>query len=360
MPDTVLAFSESETLPEGPSGFDWTEEPGINPSASLREPGDFWESRFEELPIQVQSRGITQQNKKPNQSQFWESQTIFKYSVAAKLKALGRQDLADPILNCHTTFTVGVCNACGKTSKFPNRCDRFYCPECQPRRAREKRESVEWWAKLIEQPKHVVLTVKNVPDISSGHVKQLKKWFTALRRSKFARNWKGGFYAIEVTNEGRGWHLHIHALVDARYIDARMLSEVWERVTGHFGRIVKITDGRNRSYLGELLKYGVKGSDLAGWSGTNIADFIDAFTGVRLFGVFGSLYGARTKWADFIATLSRTKARCPCGACDMSYHDESFLLRLELAQAHIPTIRPPPLPETMEFTAVGFAPIYRH
>lgn len=285
----------------------------------------------EELPgqkVQLERRGITSHpydtNKEHKQDEyqanFWSSQTIFKFAIAAKLREAGEPHLAADLEHCHSELTYAKCNGCGSVSKFLNRCDRFYCPECTPRLSMERKRSVEWWTKEVVQPKHVVLTVRNFDNLTQQKVKWIKACFSKLRRTKFAHGWQGGFYSLEVTNEGKGWHLHIHALVDARWIDARELSITWNRVTKGEGNIVKVKDCRSKSYLQEVTKYAVKGSDLSKWTGFDIVTFIQAFSGVRTFGVFGSLYGKRTAFREWIKSLRDQKPLCKCGCNQISYY----------------------------------------
>jgi len=170
----------------------------------------------------------------------------------------------------------------------------------------------------------VVLTVKNVPDLTRSHVQQFKRWWDVLRRSKSARNWRGGFYSLEVTDGGRGWHLHLHALIDAEWIDKTGLCDAWNRTTNGMGGIVEAKDACGPSYLAEVGKYAVKGPQLAAWTPAQIQTFIVAFTGLRSFGVFGTLYGARTKFAEFIATLRDARPRCQCGGCNVRYLSYPF------------------------------------
>jgi len=299
--------------------------------------------RFDAEPLKLERRGTTQQL---HQSLLWAKCTIHKNTVAAKLRAFGRLEEAANLENCHTHYTVAVCNGCQKVQKFPNRCDLFYCAECQPRLSQDRKKAVEWWTTEIKQPKHVVLTVKNVADLNSGHVQQLRKWFTNLRRSKFARNWIGGFYSIEVTNEGNGWHLHLHILVDARWIDSIELSSQWAKQTNGFGRIVKVQDARKKDYLAEVTKYCVKGVQLAAWDARTISTFIDAFKGLRTFGVFGSLYGARTKFYEFWKSVSGQKPACSCGCCDARYFSEAEFLERDLIPARQSEPIPPPSNDT--------------
>ena len=206
-------------------------------------------------PLQLETRGLTSHvcttrtaaEKRKYQEEFWAAHTQHKFSVASKLRQAGDIERAERLEWCHSEYSVGQCLDCGKITRFPVRCDQFFCPECQPKLARERRESIEWWTKEITQPKHVVLTLINLPDLEPAHVRGLKVCLARLRRTAFctklthfwvnnqtgARSkikcfraqtathhtetsypWLGGFYSIEVTNEGRGWHLHLHCLVD--------------------------------------------------------------------------------------------------------------------------------------------------
>jgi hypothetical protein len=310
-------------------------------------------SRFD-APLQLENRGTTSQEVTPqivlngrlHQQLLWAKCTIHKNTVAAKLRAYGRSEPAATLERCHTVFTVAQCSGCQAVQKFPNRCDLFFCPECQPRLAADRKKAVGWWTQRIEQPKHMVLTVKNVPDLTKAHVLEFKKWFSNLRRTAFARNWLGGFYSLEVTNEGKGWHLHLHALINARYIDKFLLSEKWSKVTNGMGRIVEVRDARQKNYLAEVTKYAVKGVQLAAWTGQEIATFIDAFTGVRTFGVFGDLYGMRTRFAEWFKMVRDQKPLCKCGCSQMHYFTEAqFLEKDFVAVGNAETIPPPKAPD---------------
>jgi len=308
----------------------------------------------EDLAIQLEIRGTTAQKvlapvTRPvslYQQEFWAKQTAHKNATAAKLREVGEVDRARGLEDCHSYYTIGVCNGCATVSRFPNRCDKFYCAECQPRLGKERQQQVEWWTHLLRQPKHVVLTMQNVSDLSAAHVDELRRCFTKLRRRKFASNWTGGFYSIEVTNEGKGWHLHLHALIEAKWIDSAELALAWHSSTKGFGRIVKVRDVRDRSYLAEVTKYVAKGAQLAAWSGDSIRTFINAFEGKRTFGVFGELYGARTEFAEFIATLKSAKTKCQCGCNSFRFYTELEFEERFLVPNSPTATRPPPATKT--------------
>jgi hypothetical protein len=245
----------------------------------------------------------------------WEREIVFQQSILAKLRAVGKVALAGKMQECHTIETFKRCNGCRKLTKFFNRCELFFCPICAPRLSRERKQAVEWWTKQVNQPKHLVLTVRNTSDLTKEYVQFLKAQLSKLRRSKCFRSVAGGFYSMEVTNEGRGWHVHFHILLDSPWLCMPDVSETWAKLIGQDFAICKIKDCRSGDYLREVTKYAVKGSELAGWSGLTVATFIESFTGVRFFGVFGSLYAKRTEWREWIEALTEIKPQCACG-CD--------------------------------------------
>ena len=267
------------------------------------------------------------------QQEFWERQTLYIETIISKLDTSGHSSTADQIRDCHTEVSYRRCCGCASVSKFYNRCDRFWCPLCTPRLARERREEVEWWTRECLQPKHVVLTVRNTARLTKQRVQDLKASFARLRRTKFASNWIGGLYRLECTNESKGWHLHIHALINARFIDAKQLAVEWGKQVGQDFAVVYVRDCRDHSYLAEVTKYAVKPSELAKWSGDQIAEFVAAFTGLRSFAVFGSLYGKRTEWSAWIESQELDRRACDCGCVDFRILSEGEMLALDLQPA---------------------------
>jgi hypothetical protein len=138
------------------------------------------------------------------------------------------------------------------------------------------------------------------------------------------------------------------------------LSEKWQHVTNGLGRIVHVSDARQKNYLAEVTKYAVKGVQLAAWSPEQIATFLDAFDGVRTFGVFGSLYAIRTQFAEWFKSIRDAKPPCKCGCSEAHYFTEAqFLEKDFVAVGNVETIPPPtiPHPEFSNFLPnVNFGP----
>jgi hypothetical protein len=212
--------------------------------------------------------------------------------------------------------------------------------------ARERRALVEAWSQKIKQPKHLILTAKNTDDFSEAYLRWFKKQFAKLRRRKITQAWRGGFYSIETTwTVGEGAHVHLHVLVDADWINISQIAVEWGKLMGQDFAICKVKDVRKDSYLQELCKYVAKGSQMVKWPGLQLTRFIDAIANVRLFGVFGSLYGERKAMADFLAELHRARNVCECGCNNYRFFTESEwdweILTRELAAA-IPPPKPAP------------------
>ena len=317
-----------------------------------------WDPNFRLRPrlleaeaIPLEMRGITshRQEWRPSkpaslrQKTLWKRNYFHKLSVAAHLRQAGLEEEALKLEYCHTVFTVCSCNKCSQVRKFPNRCDLFYCPECANHLQAEADKQVSWWAVRVKQPKHVVLTIRNIRDLTPQHVDEFRAMFGKLRRRKFARNWRGGFYRIQITNDGKGWHVHLHALVDAKWIDGQQLKQEWLSATKGFGYIVHVKDARPADYLKVVTRYIVSGNQIAAWSAATTKTFVRAFQNKRTFGVFGSLYGARTEFSEWLATLKLAKPRCDCGSHDVTYWNEHDWTEHCNRAPHQYAPRPPPM-----------------
>ena len=78
----------------------------------------------------------------------------------------------------------------------------------------------------------MTLTLKNIEDNQFGrhHVKWIRECFSKLRK-RFEKEIWGGFYVVQATNTGKGWHLHLHVLYEGRYIQQEVLSGACKYIT---------------------------------------------------------------------------------------------------------------------------------
>jgi hypothetical protein len=234
-----------------------------------------------------------------------------KHSVAEKLHQAGLHDHAARLQRCGTQPAYLVCIKCRGVRKVFNHCDRLFCPTCQPRLARKREQQVAW--RVEELPRgasHLVLTLANVPDnvLTRDYLLWVKNCFAQLRRLKLARKWSG-FYSLQVTNNGNGFHVHLHVLVGCPFIDIPKIKEEWARITNGVGQIVKVVPGHPN--LPRLVRYVVRPSELAFWTPAQVGAFARAVNNVRTFAVFGSLWSLRTRYAQWIRENSSSEAPVP-------------------------------------------------
>lgn len=190
----------------------------------------------------------------------------------------------------------------------------------------------EQYPKLI--PAMVTLTVKNGPDLHERMHRlevAFKKMLTGARlgRSKGTRNkpieWnkvKGHVAAFEVTNEGKGWHPHLHVFVLLeKYIDQKALSLEWKNYTID-SPIVGITKCRKNNLVAalcETLKYSSK---LHTMKPEHVIQVAEECKGKKWINSAGILRGVKIPnidsdddtgltgpWRDYIARWLHSQAR---------------------------------------------------
>jgi hypothetical protein len=221
-----------------------------------------------------------------------------------------------------------TCKDCGETTSFEYRCNIKWCPRCQWRIANARQEKIAEWAKNVRQPKHIVTTQTNFQILTKRKIREHQKNLIRLRRSTCFDQVKGGCVSVEITNESRGWHLHAHWLVDARWIDASLLSQTWGHIVGQEFAIVKVKDVRGREFTHEICKYLAKGSEIASWPPEQISEFVQAIRGRRFFFAFGSLFASGREIRAALLAKKTQQTPCDCGSTHFRFEtDEQALLR---------------------------------
>ena len=247
---------------------------------------------------------------------------IWQASLLAKVGQYLDCRVADNLARCGTEQIFKTCRNCGDWQSLDYHCNIKFCPLCNWRIARQRAEMLRIWTTCIGQPKHVVLTRRNTKQISKERIRQNQKDYAKLRRKKLMEKVLGGCVSTEITNEGRGWHLHLHILCDARFIPADRLAIEWGKLVGQEFAIVKVIDCREKSYLGEVTKYAVKPAELVSWDVPDIIAFINAIKGVRLFATYGTLFKLSKEIKREIAANKPEATPCPCGCSEWIYETE--------------------------------------
>lgn len=235
-------------------------------------------------------------------------------ALHARLLSEGESELASKIKDCGMELQL-TCVACKKVHMGRKRCKKKWCPRCCAALTAERNNRMRQVVERFQWPLFLTLTMKNVDDLSLGAVRDLRRAFGKLRHRKF---WKahtvGGLACIEVTNIGNGWHPHLHAVLDCKWLAitvpppqrresresikakceaaGKELERNWSRCLKQPSSSVFVKRCNAATITKEVVKYAVKGTDLLDCK-EKIGDLIRALEGTRLMTTFGTVFGKK-------------------------------------------------------------------
>lgn len=270
----------------------------------------------------LETRGLTSYRSSPKQQQLdrlWD-RTIVKDQLTRRILSM---DTTQPdglaLLRCHSKATRMTCKGCERSKVYWNRCERRYCPLCAPRLAKERQQQIEFWSTQIKRPKMLTLTARNVPLLTKEYLAWFKVCFRKLRAQKVWESVKGGMWSMEVTNQGRGWHVHLHVLIDAPFVPLGKIERAWSKLIRQAFAIVHIKELTGKGWIKEIVKYVSKPTEMIHWPDDQLKSYLATIDAVKMFGVFGTLYGARSEWTAFVASIRIQGMLCECGCSDWSF-----------------------------------------
>lgn len=261
-------------------------------------------------------------DREKKQRVLWREDADFKETIRAKLAGLWEDNQFWNFSRCGSEDFFRTCRSCRAVEKMKARCNLKWCPLCSWRLTEKRKRILQLWSARISQPKHLVLTQKNFQVLTCGRLRENTRALAAMRRTRAMSAVKGGCVSVEITNEGNGWHLHSHWLIDCRWLDMEKVSRAWAKQVGQQFAICKIMDVRERDYLREVTKYVVEGSELAKWPADQIHEFVRAVKGRRFFFPFGSLFHQSKEIRKELRAEQAEPAACECGCTDFIYEDE--------------------------------------
>ena len=139
-----------------------------------------------------------------------------RQQLIARLQTEDAPDLWERLDRCGEPIPL-TCTNCGSHSTGETHCKSRYCPQCVPIVRAERLERWGHAIRLMQWPLFLTLTIPNSQD--PEHLKFLKKKWSAFRRRKLIKSCiKGGVATFEITNIGNGWHPHLHAIADCRWL----------------------------------------------------------------------------------------------------------------------------------------------
>ena len=235
----------------------------------------------------------------------YNQRKVYQAKLWKTLEKAGLPSQAARVRSCHETFRIFECRDC-KTHHdretfpaVPSSCSHRLCPHCAARRAAKFFEEHYEGLKRIKNPKLLTVTLKSVRRLSRKDFKRLTACFGRLRARKLFQWCQGGIYGSEVTyNPAKGWHPHIHALIDAPYIPQAEIAAAWKEITGD-SMVVDIRQVKRgkkglMKAVEEVVKYPCKLDDFVD-DPALVKEYLDAVAGVNLIYGFGSQYRVRQR-----------------------------------------------------------------
>lgn len=138
-----------------------------------------------------------------------------------------------------------------------NRCRERQCPDCQRIRGLKHQAHFSSRVLAMENPKLLTLTLKHNNDALGDTITRLINSFAQLRRhAVWKQQVRGGLYVIELTRnkETKQWHVHLHCLINSKFIPHEWISEHWAKVTGDsFIVHIKQADAGTAKYLAKYV-----------------------------------------------------------------------------------------------------------
>lgn len=196
------------------------------------------------------------------------------------------------------------CAHCGHLLQVKMSCGKRTCPVCRRKWFGYHYGALKKYVSTWSQVYFLTLTLKNIPDgqMTRWHIKRLREAFSKLRY-RFKGAIQDGFYIIQATNCGEGWHLHVHVLYRGKYVSKAAISEAWREITkGSY-----IVDIKRVERFQKALQYLL--SDFSGKPRVREQDvetYNRVFHGCRLVQGFG----------EYSKIKLRVPFRCPvCGDC---------------------------------------------
>lgn len=268
----------------------------------------------------IRRRLKERQERERQQRKLWLEQDDWHETIRSKLEGRFHDPQFVNFERCGQEDFECHCQNCGTVHKFKYQCCIKWCPRCQWKRVEKRKRILELWTARIKQPKHLVLTQKNFPVLTPRRIRDHTRNLARFRRSAAFKKVRGGCVSVEMTNEGTGWHLHSHWLLDVRWLDMQQVSKTWGHIVGQSFAIAKVMDVRERSYLQEVTKYVCSGSEMAQWPPDQVHEFVRAVKGRRFFFTFGTLFHDQAEVRRELMSQEREPMTCECGSSKFKFY----------------------------------------
>ena len=159
---------------------------------------------------------------------------------------------------CGENYRMFFCLKCGNVFKVHITCHQRTCQKCARIRSFQLVETYLPVVSTFEWPSFLTLTLK--VDFLKTPQEQVDKIIASFRKLRRRDVWNAerGLFSIEMVKKEGAWYVHLHTLVDSKWMDQKALSDAWFKITGdsYIVYLKRIFD--RRGALREVLKYQTK------------------------------------------------------------------------------------------------------
>ena len=239
---------------------------------------------------------------------------IRKHRYAKAFLDAGYVKQALRLSQCQESQVLCCCQTCGKSWWVISKCKQRFCPLCSFELSRQRGDSLVWLCRAMQHPKLLTLTMPRWTGIPSEGIQFLRSHFNILRKHRAFAQVQGGAYQIELKEKEDGWHIHMHALLDAPFLPYQRLAAVWSDLinVSHAQVDIRAADTEEAKryvakYVSKTLDYASQSADIVAW--------YEATLNQRLFATFGTWYNVALDELDPEKPVFQPAHTCPyCGA----------------------------------------------
>jgi hypothetical protein len=199
----------------------------------------------------------------------------------------------DRFANCGSGAVVQYSHKEDRVRISANYCHDRLCLPCAAAKAAQVKANIitACQGKLV---RFMTLTLRHSRSSLRDQVDRLYREFAILRRRRFFKsNVAGGIAVMETKLSDRDglWHVHLHCLIETKWLDQKQLSQEWLAVTGD-SSIVDIRQVQGEEAIRYVAKYAAKGTDNSTYTQPEaLREYIAAIKGRRLILAWGSFRG---------------------------------------------------------------------
>jgi len=235
---------------------------------------------------------------------------VRKRQYALAFTQAGHTTVAQQLIDCQETEVLACCSDCGQSWYILNRCRLRVCPLCSWEVSKKRADQLAGLAGLMKYPKMITLTMPLWEHDPKEGIKYLRECWNSLRRSKVFARVRGGAYQIELKPKDTGWHIHMHAIVDAPYLPHQQIYSAWTKILGVNHAQIDIRAAKSKEQQAYVAKYASKAADFH--SGYDVVvKWYEATKGQRLFATFGKWFNQKMEELGENGVFDKPKPVCP-------------------------------------------------